>query len=263
MPTLRHERRKATNIDHELGYLASDELALLSEAKRWNRLLVDETLDGIDADRISNVVEVGCGHGAILAALRSRFPDARIVGLEPDTANFEVASDTHAADDRMDVLNITLADYLAEHELTRLHDLVVFINVLEHIEDDGEELAAGGARVRPGGWVGILVPALPALYGPIDLKSGHFRRYSEEQLTDLISRRGSASDPCSSHRRTRRHSVLDQLPLAEQVRHFRRWGVGVRERVRAGHPLRHPARQEPPARQESRRPRLSTRPTVC
>jgi dolichol-phosphate mannosyltransferase len=190
LPTLRRERRKATNIDHELGYLASDELALLSEAKRWNRLLVDETLDGIDADRISNIVEVGCGHGAILAALRDRFPDARIVGLEPDTANFEVASSAHASDDRMDVLNITLADYLAEHERDEVQDLVVFINVLEHIEDHGAELRLAARALRPGGWVGILVPALPALYGPIDLKSGHFRRYSEEQLIGLISGAG-------------------------------------------------------------------------
>jgi SAM-dependent methyltransferase len=190
LPTLRHERRMAMNIDSELGYLASDELAMLSNAKRWNRLLIDETLEGIDAGEISSVVEVGCGHGAILTALRSRFPDARIVGLEPDPANFEIASETHAGDDRLLVLNTTLAGYLADHRGDGPHDLVVFLNVLEHIEEDGGELRLAARAIRPGGWVGILVPALPALYGPIDLKSGHFRRYTEEQLAGLIAGAG-------------------------------------------------------------------------
>jgi dolichol-phosphate mannosyltransferase len=193
LPTLRAERRMAMNIDSELGYLASDELALLSNAKRWNRLLIDETLDGIDAGEISNVIEVGCGHGAILTALRSRFPGARIVGLEPDPANFEIASDAHDGDDRMLVLNTTLAGYLADHRGDGPHDLVVFLNVLEHIEEDGEELRLAAGALRQGGWVGILVPALPSLYGPIDMKSGHFRRYSEKQLADIIARAGLES----------------------------------------------------------------------
>jgi SAM-dependent methyltransferase len=183
----------AMNIDSDLGYLASDELALLSNAKRWNRLLIDETLDGIDPGEISSVVEVGCGHGAILTALRSRFPGARIVGLEPDPANFEIASDAHAGDDRMLVLNTTLAGYLADHRGDEPHDLVVFLNVLEHIEEDGEELRLAAGALRQGGWVGILVPALPSLYGPIDMKSGHFRRYSEKQLADIIARAGLES----------------------------------------------------------------------
>jgi dolichol-phosphate mannosyltransferase len=122
LPTLREERRKAANIDSDLGYLASDELTLLSQAKRWNRLLVDETLDGLDAGAISNILEVGCGHGAILAALRSRFPSARIVGLEPDSANFEIATATHARDDRIVVLNTTLAGYLADQQHDEPHD---------------------------------------------------------------------------------------------------------------------------------------------
>lgn len=190
LPTLRDERRQATNIDSELGYLASDELALLSEAKRWNRLLVEQTLDGIDAGSVSDIVEVGCGHGAILAALRSVFPEARIVGLEPDSANFEIARAAHADDDRIVVLNTTLAGYLTDDGPDRRHDLVIFVNVLEHIEDDAEQVRLAARAVRPGGWVGILVPAIPALYGPIDLKSGHFRRYSEKQLAGIIDGAG-------------------------------------------------------------------------
>jgi dolichol-phosphate mannosyltransferase len=190
LPTLREERRKAMNIDSELGYLASDELVLLSKAKRWNRLLLDEILDGVDEGQILTIVEVGCGHGAILTALRSRFPDAHILGLEPDTANFEIATEAHAGDDRILVLNTTLAGYLADHLHAKPHDLVVFLNVLEHIEEDGAELRLAARAVRPRGWVGILVPALPALYGPIDFKSGHFRRYSEKQLVGLIAGAG-------------------------------------------------------------------------
>jgi dolichol-phosphate mannosyltransferase len=189
LPTLREERRKAINIDSDLGYGAADELAMLSEAKRWNRLLLDETIDGLEVHEVSRIVEVGCGHGAILTALRSRFPDAHIVGLEPDAANFEVARATHSGDDRLVVLNTTLAGYLTDPHAGP-HDLILFVNVLEHIEEDGDQLRAAAEALRPGGWVGILVPALPALYGPIDFKSGHFRRYSEEGLRQVIVRAG-------------------------------------------------------------------------
>lgn len=190
LPSLRAERRDARHIDPSLGYLADDELTLLTQATRWNRFLLDETLAGIEPHAARRIVEIGCGHGAILTALRSRFPEADIVGLEPDPRNVEVARRAHADDPGIEVLAQTLEEHLREPSVAGTYDGAVFLNVLEHIEHDTTVLAEAAAAVRPGGWVGILVPARPGLYGPIDFKSGHHRRYSEQSLADVIARAG-------------------------------------------------------------------------
>jgi hypothetical protein len=54
--------------------------------------------------------------------------------------------------------------------------------VLEHIEHDDEELQAAFARLKPGGYLLVLVPAHPFLYSPFDKAIGHFRRYNATSL---------------------------------------------------------------------------------
>jgi hypothetical protein len=61
-------------------------------------------------------------------------------------------------------------------------DTILYIDVLEHIEDDRAELAASGARLRPGGHIVVLAPAHQWLYSPFDKAIGHFRRYSKPSL---------------------------------------------------------------------------------
>jgi SAM-dependent methyltransferase len=61
-------------------------------------------------------------------------------------------------------------------------DSCVCLNVLEHIGDDGAALRNMAAILPPGGMVVLLVPAFPALYGPIDRNLGHFRRYTRRAL---------------------------------------------------------------------------------
>ncbi len=42
----------------------------------------------------------------------------------------------------------------------------------------------------PGGVLAALVPACPALYGPIDRNLGHYRRYTRRSLFELAERTG-------------------------------------------------------------------------
>jgi hypothetical protein len=67
---------------------------------------------------------------------------------------------------------------------------VVYVNVLEHIEDDRGEIAKAASVLDPGGAVAVLVPAMPGLYGPIDFKSGHFRRYRARDLREIVEAAG-------------------------------------------------------------------------
>ncbi|MBM3335854.1 class I SAM-dependent methyltransferase [Candidatus Sumerlaeota bacterium] len=65
-------------------------------------------------------------------------------------------------------------------------DLVVALDLFEHIPDD-RGLARELWRVcRPGGWLLITVPAYPFLWSDHDEALGHCRRYTRRSLMELI-----------------------------------------------------------------------------
>lgn len=67
----------------------------------------------------------------------------------------------------------------------RRFDCVLYIDVLEHIEDDGEELRRAAEVLAPGGAVVVLSPAHQWLYTPFDKAIGHYRRYTRADLRAL------------------------------------------------------------------------------
>ena len=62
----------------------------------------------------------------------------------------------------------------------RAFDTVLYIDVLEHISDDGSEVARASQLLRPGGYVVALSPAHQMLFTPFDAAIGHYRRYSKQ-----------------------------------------------------------------------------------
>jgi SAM-dependent methyltransferase len=69
-------------------------------------------------------------------------------------------------------------------------DSCVCLNVLEHIQDDAGALRGIAAILVPGGVVVLLVPAFPALFGPIDRNLGHYRRYNRGSIARLARAAG-------------------------------------------------------------------------
>lgn len=69
-------------------------------------------------------------------------------------------------------------------------DVVLALDVLEHLEDDARGLSEAARLVRPGGLLLITVPALPSLWGGQDVVSHHLRRYTKGTLSGLFRRAG-------------------------------------------------------------------------
>jgi ubiquinone/menaquinone biosynthesis C-methylase UbiE len=65
-------------------------------------------------------------------------------------------------------------------------DVLVMLNVLEHIEDDDQALRNAFRILTPGGHIIIEVPAVPFLFTNYDRALKHFRRYSSRALTSLM-----------------------------------------------------------------------------
>lgn len=192
LPALREERRRLVVTNGEGTYRAAEEAELLSRAANWNRFVLDAATAGVRTDA-PTVLEVGAGRGGITAQLRERFPRSTVIALEPDAANFEVLADRFADDPSVRPLAARLGDLTGEFAETPHIDVVLYVNVLEHIADDVAELRLAAERLAPGGTLGIVVPGMPSLYAPIDAKSGHYRRYTVAMLRAVVEAAGFES----------------------------------------------------------------------
>ncbi len=128
---------------------------------------------------VRDVLEVGCGQGALGARLAQRY---QYLGLEPDPASWAVAQRRISAAGHGEVRNIPVEELGPE-----LFDLVCAFEVLEHIEDDAAAVRQWISRVRPGGWLMMSVPAHQGRYGPWDELVGHFRRYDPGVMTAMLA----------------------------------------------------------------------------
>src|SRR5690606_34337499 len=69
-------------------------------------------------------------------------------------------------------------------------DTFFYVNVLEHIENDLEELKWMYSNIETGGHVCLFSPALPFLFGSHDERVGHFRRYTKNELVEKAQKAG-------------------------------------------------------------------------
>lgn len=127
----------------------------------------------------SDVVEVGAGIGSVMRALcTTRIK--RWTALEPDPSMARKLADV-ASD-----LNLTqvtvLSGIVRSLPESDLFDAAVYIDVMEHIEDDVTEMMEVSRHIRPGGHVIVLSPAHQALYTEFDRAIGHCRRYDRSSL---------------------------------------------------------------------------------
>ena len=127
----------------------------------------------------NRVLDVGAGLGGTARTLASA-QQTKWVCLEPDRQMAEQIRTSISAGDLPSPCEVRVGtiDSIAEHDFTA----VVYIDVLEHIEDDQAELRKAAALVPAGGRVIVLVPAHQWLYSPFDRAIGHFRRYTLSQL---------------------------------------------------------------------------------
>lgn len=73
---------------------------------------------------------------------------------------------------------------------SRAIDCAVLMDVLEHVPDDVQVLRDVGRTLAPKGQLLITVPAHAFLWSEQDVFLGHFRRYNQPQLLDVVRRGG-------------------------------------------------------------------------
>lgn len=133
------------------------------------------------------VMEIGCGVGNFTQHLIDR---ELVIGIDvvqdcvsEHQKRFRHLS--HVSSYVADILDPSFKEFAREKL-----DSVVCMNVLEHISDDLGALRHMHDILPKGGRAVLIVPAFEALFGPIDEKLGHYRRYTKASMAKVAGQAG-------------------------------------------------------------------------
>ena len=157
------------------------------EARHWwfraRRIILRSVLRTLPLPPRARILEIGTGPGANLYHVYP--PDARLFGIEPNPELAALANQrgripvhTGSAEELPGALG--------------MFDAVAMFDVLEHTADDGRALENILRCLVPGGLLILTVPAYQLLWGPQDVVSGHYRRYTLRGLRALVRAAGLA-----------------------------------------------------------------------
>ena len=157
-----------------------EELEVFAEVLNWKSYLRETVGRFITGD----VLEVGAGIGSTTRALCTG-AESSWTCLEPDGA---LAAQLSASLSREPLpLVPTVRDTnIRELGLELCYDCILYVDVLEHILDDRQELATARRHLRGGGYLIIVGPAHQGLFSEFDEAIGHYRRYTRRSLSERI-----------------------------------------------------------------------------
>lgn len=152
------------------------ELDLFAAATRWKSYVRSRVAPYLGR----NVLEVGAGHGGTTRVLCDGRAD-RWTCLEPDPALADRIRAAITEGELPDCCRMKIGT-VADLDETDRFDTILYMDVLEHIADDADEMKLAADRLAPGGHLIVLSPAHQWLFTPFDRAIGHYRRYTRETL---------------------------------------------------------------------------------
>jgi len=157
-------------------YIGS-ELEIFEKARNWKAYL----RGSMQPYLAGSVLEVGAGLGANTRQFASLDFD-HWTCLEPDA---ELLKRIKPGAPTLDRHQVVAGDVGALDPALKF-DAILYIDVLEHIQDDAGELRRAVRHMKPGGALIVLSPAHPWLFTPFDRAIGHYRRYTKRSLQAVV-----------------------------------------------------------------------------
>ena len=164
-----------------------EELEAFTHAVNWKRYFCAQ----IRAFVRGRVLEVGAGIGGT-TRLMCRGDEESWTCLEPDLRLAETLRRS-LAQTPLSVPHSVVVGTTADVPDRGSYDSIMYIDVIEHIEDDAEELERAVDLLAPSGAIVVLSPAHQWLFTEFDEAIGHHRRYNRGLIqritpaqTDLV-----------------------------------------------------------------------------
>lgn len=151
-------------------------LESMSQAIWYNKWTLNKFSQYLHGD----ILEVGCGIGSFTNVLTK---SGKVYAIDID--NLYVTKITTNTKAHVGFGDIERGSYFFKK---RQFDVIVCLNVLEHIKDDIRALQNMYNLLKKDGHLILLVPSHDFLYGVIDESIGHFRRYDKKNLLKLLEK---------------------------------------------------------------------------
>jgi len=152
-------------------------MARADNYRRWQFRMIAPYIKG-------RVLEIGGGIGNFTADLAA-VADS-VISLEPNAyCHGQLVEKTRNLA-KVTIYNVTAEDLDQKLSLDYRADTAVCMNVLEHLKDDELAVNTFCKRLRAGGLLVLLIPACPWLFGEVDRRLGHYRRYSKATAQALM-----------------------------------------------------------------------------
>lgn len=129
-----------------------------------------------------SILEIGSGTGACIPTLQQY---GTVAVIEPDPICREYLLKHFS----VKAIHGSLPDNIPLCSLEK-YDLICLFDVLEHIEDDKNALAALKPLLTPNGRIIVTVPAYQWLWSTLDTLSHHKRRYNAKQIHNTVEKTG-------------------------------------------------------------------------
>ena len=152
------------------------ELEVFAQARNWKRYWSGKIRPHLG----KSVLEVGAGLGTNTPFLLGPKQEGWLC-LEPDGALAARIPVALAPSPQRSIVKARTG-VLRDLSASELFDTILYIDVLEHIDDDLGEMRRAVAHLASGGKVIVLSPAQPWLFTEFDRALGHYRRYTSRSL---------------------------------------------------------------------------------
>lgn len=158
-----------------MKYSGIENLEAMREAKNYNKFLLDLILS--IPKKSSSVIDFGAGNGTFAIPVSGLVRSVICVETDPILSAGLRKNGMQVVPD-IDLIPDSSIDFLYS------------LNVLEHIEDDEAITKLWFQKIKPGGELLVYVPAFQFLFSSMDLKVGHFRRYTAASLSSKLIKAG-------------------------------------------------------------------------
>ena len=143
-----------------------EELEIFDKATFWRKYIYSITKKYFKDD----LLEVGAGIGSFTSNYLNNYQKIFISDL--DDKNIDILKNKFFKNKNIIIKKSGI------REINKKFNTIIYLNVLEHIKDDMDEIKFALNKLNVGGHLIILVPAHQSLFTKFDEAVGHHRRYN-------------------------------------------------------------------------------------
>ncbi len=165
----------------EVAYKKMDEYANRYFWYVGREKIILSLVDTIIDDSVDRIIDYGCGTGELINKLNNIYKNVEVFGADISEKALFYCRDNGINN----VLNLNI-----EKPKKNYYDVVLCLDVIEHIENDTDFLNKVYDLLRIGGKLVLTVPAYNFLWSGEDYISNHIRRYTKGEIKNKIIQAG-------------------------------------------------------------------------